>query len=117
MMNRTLENLIELGCNVKIYVPSTVNVNDRADNKKQVDNALSFLSDKFGGATSYEALGCWKSPTEGLVKEQVTVCESFTDSSGLQSHTSTLIKYCELLKEEMSQEAIALEVNNKLYFV
>ena len=117
MINRTLENLIELGCNVKIYVPSTCNVNDSIDNKKYVDNALSFLSDKFDGATSYEALGCWKSPVEGLVKEKVTVCESFTDSFGLSVHMSDLIIYCEKLKSKMSQEAIALEVNNKLYFV
>jgi hypothetical protein len=116
-MKKELRNLIQLRCNIKIYVPSTVDTSNKVDNSLQVNAALSFLSDRFGGATSYQALGCWKSPIEGLVKEPVTICESFTDSKNLEIHIQIVLEYCEKLKSEMRQEAISLEINNKLYFV
>ena len=116
-MKKTLKNLIPLESNIKIYVPSTVNVNEQTDNSKQVDSILQKLSGLFGGATSYAALGCWSSPTIGLIKEKVTICESYMHEPDLKANIDTIIDICEELKNEMNQEAISLEVNNKLYFV
>ena len=116
-MKRTLKNLIALESNIKIYVPSTVNVNQQTDNTEQVDRILSQLSGLFGGATSYAALGCWSSPTVGLIKEHVTICESYMHENTLKDNVNTIIDICERLKTEMNQETISLEVNNKLYFI
>jgi hypothetical protein len=116
-MNKTLKNLIVLESNVKIYIPGTININEIFDNSQYVDNTLKLLSDYFGGSTSYQAIGCWNSLNKGLIKENITVCESYCKEIDLKKHISDIIDYCENLKKTLNQENISLEVNNKLYFV
>jgi hypothetical protein len=116
-MQKKLKNLIELSSNVKIYVPSTVNVNQSVDNAVIIDKILSELSGMFGGATKFDAIGCWQSQQAGLVKEKITICQSYCNEEQLKGNIERVIEICENLKSEMSQEAISLEVNNKLYFV
>lgn len=116
-MKKSLKNLIVLESNIKIYVPSTINVNENFDNTLIVDKTLNLLSGFFGGATSYAALGCWNSVNNGLIKENVTICESYCKEIDLKKHIENIIDYCENLKNELNQENISLEVNNKLYFV
>jgi quinol monooxygenase YgiN len=117
MSNKKLKSLIALSCNIKIYVPSTVDISVEVDTSKMVDATLTFMSRLFGGSTSYKALGCWQTTTNELVKEKVTICEAFCDSHKLEAHIETVIAFCELMKKDLSQEAIALEVNNVLHFV
>lgn len=114
---KELSNLIKLDSNIKIYVPSTINVNTEIENTEKVEQTLKFLSGLFGGATSYNALGCWVSQSEGLVKEKVNICESYTNEKALHENITLVVEYCEKLKKEMYQEAISLEVNNQLYFI
>lgn len=116
-MKRTLKNLIALESNVKIYVPGTKNINEITDNKKEIENTLTFLSVNFGGSTSYEALGCWQSQNGELIKERVIICESYCHETQLKKNIDSIIDYCETLKKDLNQEAISLEINNKLYFV
>ena len=116
-MKKTLKNLIVLESNVKIYIPGTIEKNKEFDNSKFVDNTLKLLSDYFGGSTSYAAIGCWNSQNLGLIKEKITICESYCKEIDLKKHIESIIDYCENLKKELNQEAISLEVNNKLYFV
>lgn len=115
--NRTLKNLIPLEHNVKIYVPGTVNVNEKTDNEKYVNETLEKLSGFFGGSTSYNALGCWYSKEAGLIKENIIICESYCKEMKLNKFISAIIDYCEYLKIELNQEAISLEIDNKLYFI
>ena len=117
MNHKTLKNLIVLESNVKIYIPGTIDINTISDNTKHVNNTLKLLSDYFGGSTSYQAIGCWNSVNSGLIKENVTICESYCKESDLKKHIKNIISYCEDLKKELTQENISLEVNNKLYFV
>ena len=116
-MNKKLKNLIVLESNVKIYIPGTININETFDNSIFVDNTLKLLSGFFGGSTSYKALGCWISQNIGLIKENVTICESYCKETDLQKHIDSIIDYCEEIKKTLNQENIGLEVNNKLYFV
>lgn len=116
-MNKKLKNLIVLESNVKIYIPGTIEINIASDNSKFVDNTLKLLSSYFGGSTSYAAIGCWNSVNSGLIKEKITVCESYCKEIDLKKHIEAIIQYCEDLKKELTQEVISLEVNNKLYFV
>ena len=117
MNNKKLSALIELSSNVKIYVPSTADVDQATDNSAIVDRTLSQLAKMFGGSTQYDALGCWQSATVGLVKEHVVICQSYCSEQQLQDNIDTVIDICTTIKQEMKQEAIALEINNKLYFV
>ena len=126
MESKKLQNLIKLSCSVKFLIPSTVDVDCPVDDEtfnNEVDQALLFMGETFGGATASDALGTWVStqpPSCGginLVKEKVKSVESFCSSDDLASNIDDVIEYCVSLKERMKQEAIALLVNNELYFV
>lgn len=116
-MSKSLKNLIALSQKVKIYVPSTVDVNIAADNSKYVEKSLKLLASAFGGATSYQAFGAWLSQSGELVKESITVCEAFCKEADLQNSIELIYDFCLELKIELKQEAIALEVNGILHFV
>lgn len=115
-MNR-LVNLIELSGNVRFYVPTTSNVNQAQDTQSHVEKVEKLFSAWFGGATQYDALGCWSSPTAGLIKEKVIIVESFCNEQALQANIESVVDLAESVKQELSQEAIAIEVNNRLYLV
>ena len=116
-MNKKLKNLIKLGSKVAVYVPSTLRVSEAIENSEYVQRTLEFLSEKFGGATSTKAVGCWVSKENGLIREAIEVCYAYTNTAGLEANIEAVIEYCEMLKKEMSQEAISLEINNELYFI
>lgn len=117
MINKKLKNLIKLSSSVRVLIPSTININEDFDNSKQVDNALTLLSQCFGGATSFIAVGAWQSQNQGLIKEKVVAVESFCNQEQLEKEIETIIDFCESLKIEMKQEAISLFINNELYFI
>ena len=52
---KSLKNCIKLDCSVKIYVPSTINVNESFDSQEWVDKSLRLLSGFFMGSTASKA--------------------------------------------------------------
>jgi hypothetical protein len=114
---KTLKNCIKLGSCVKIYVPSTVNVSKEINSQVWQDKAMSLLAECFGGSTSSDALGAWISQSGELIKERVTLVFSYVNSSQLENHIETIYDFCLVMKKELSQEAIALEVNGELYLL
>jgi hypothetical protein len=116
-MKHFLKNCIKLGCNVKIYVPSTTNIDKPQDNILWENSSLELLSRIFGGATSTKALGCWLSQSGALVKEGVTLVISYTTQEDLEKNIDEVYDFCLKMKTELKQEAISLEVNGELYFV
>lgn len=115
--NAKLKNVFKLSSKVIVYVPSTININEEIDNTAHVNVCASLLSDCFGGATSTQALGYWTSPTVGLVKEKTTMVFAYASEADLQAKIELVIDYCEKLKSELSQDAIALEINGEMYFI
>lgn len=114
---KTLKNCISLNHKVKIYVPSTVNVEEKIDNDWFSKDCLQFLGKVFNGATSYHAFGSWLTAKGDLVYERITICESFCNEESLSSNIEKIYDYCRTLKVNMSQEAIALEIDNVMYFI
>jgi hypothetical protein len=115
-MNK-LKNKFKLDNNIRVYVPSTFDVDNKIDNKKQVNKTLKELSNLFGGSTSYNAIGTFISSKKKLIKEDVTICESYCTSKDFKKSINDVVDYCEKLKNEMKQEAVSLEINNELYFI
>lgn len=116
---KQLKNLFNLSCSVSVYVPSTKNVNEvlsESAREEYVKMVLEALSNLFGGATSYDAKGSWVS-NKGLVLEDIKVCKSYCTSEQLKAGVDKVIGLCQELKSELGQEAISLEINNKLYFI
>jgi hypothetical protein len=115
--NKTLTGLFSLDHNVRIYIPSTVNVNKKANTAKLIDKGLTKFSGYFGGATSYKAIGAWQSKDAGLVKEKITIVEAYATSEQIEKHIDKVIAFCEFIKKSLKQEAVSLEYDNKLYFI
>ena len=117
MMNAKLKNMFKLSSKITVYIPSTVDINQTADTKKYVDACAVLLSESFGGATSCEALGYWTSPTAGLVKERSTMVFAYCSDADLHNKIENIIDFCEAMKAELKQDAIALEINGEMYFI
>lgn len=115
--NSKLQNLFKLSSKVTVIVPATVNINEEIDNTPYVDKVASTMSECFGGATATQTLGFWQSPTAGLVKEKSTTVFAYCSETDLQKNVDKVIELCEQLKVEMSQDAIALEINGEMYFI
>lgn len=118
-MKTTTTNAIsyDMDNKVSIYVPSTVNVNQRTNNKKQVMAIIKQMSLLFGGATSYKCTGGWIADNGDIVTEQVNIVYSFCDKKSLQDNLSKVINICQQIKKDMQQEAVTLEINSKATFI
>jgi len=114
---KSLKHCIKLGCSVKVYVPSTVNITEKAETQEWVDKSLSFLSELFGGATATIAMGAWLAKDGALVKEKVTLVLAYATQAQLEAGIEAVYGFCVLMKEKLGQEAIALEVNGSMYFI
>ena len=117
MTNARLKNVFKLTSKVTVYVPATVNINEVINNTEYVKRAATLLSECFGGATSTDALGYWVSPTAGLVKENTTMVFAYAADADLKKNLDKVIDFCEVLKEEMKQDSIALELNGEMHFI
>ncbi|WP_242490877.1 DUF3574 domain-containing protein [Priestia endophytica] len=101
---------------VKIYVPSTYNIDEPVDNKKYVDQSLEKFSNMFGGATSIDGTGAWIGDNKKLVKEKVTIVYSFAEKLD-KDKINKVVEYAKYLKNDMKQSSVSLEVNGKMYFI
>ena len=117
LQNSKLKNLYKLSSRITVYVPSTIDVNKEIDNAEYVNKTHELLAGCFGGATETKAIGSWLSATEGLVKEKTTMVFAYCSEKDLEENIEKVIDWCELLKKELKQEAVVMELNGELYFV
>lgn len=117
MTNKKLINMFKLSSKVTVYVPSTKDINIEVDTSEWVNKTATLLSNCFGGATSCETLGYWTSPQKGLVRERTTQVFAYCSDSDLQEKIEDVINLCETMKEDLNQDAIALEINGEMYFI
>ena len=115
--NMRLQNMFKLSSKVTVYVPSTCDIDKPCDTSEWVDSCATLLSNCFGGATSTETLGYWASPTCGLVKERSIMVFAYCSDTDLQGKIETVIDFCEAMKNELKQDAIAMEINGEMYFI
>lgn len=106
-----------LQCNVSLYIPATINVREwLRDNEKYINQAAKLFSDLFGGATAYQTRGYYKDSTGSIVKESVVVIKSYTDEL-TREQLESIRELAEYIREELSQECVSVEINDRLYFV
>ena len=118
-MNNTmrLKNMFKLSSKITVYIPSTTDIDKPIDNSEWVDACATLLSNCFGGATSCNALGYWTSPACGLVKEHTVQVFAYCSDTDLNAKIETVLDFCEHMKSELKQDAIALEINGEMYFI
>jgi CRP-like cAMP-binding protein len=102
---------------IGIYIPTTIGVTHKTDTTAYVERTLAFLGQLFGGATSKRGQGVWNSEEVGLVSEEIIIVQTFVTENDLDRHMAAVIEYVEEIKEELQQEAMAIEVNQKLILV
>lgn len=102
---------------IAIYVPSTFNVDKKINNSKYVEKTQVFLSNRFGGCTTFQSFGCYVSENNKLIKEKVTICYANTDENTFIIWEKDIIDFAMFLKKEMKQECISVEIDNSLYFI
>ena len=110
-----LQNFFCLSSRVAIYVPGTININETCDTSEYIDKTALLLAELFGGSTCMNGLGCWKSSE--LVKERSTLVYAACTEEDLNKSIEIIVKYCEDLRDELKQEAVALEVNGIMYWI
>lgn len=112
-----LKNMFKLSSKITVYIPSTMDINKKIDTSEYIDACATLLSNCFGGATATNALGCWTSPTMGLVKEKTTLVFAYCTTEQLDNNIEKIVDFCENMKTELKQDAIALELNGEMYFI
>jgi hypothetical protein len=116
---QALANRLGRTCQIGVYVPTTIGVNQSADTSASLAlrETLAFMGQLFGGATSNQAQGIWGSESADLVSETIYIVKSYVTQCDLDRHLPAVIEYVESLKDELKQEAMALEVNQKLMLI
>jgi len=102
---------------IGVYIPTTIATNQETDTSVQVNNTLAFMGKIFGGATHEEVHGVWNSTDVGLVNETIHLVRSFCTQTILDERMGSVIDYVEGMKKELQQEAMAIEVNQKLMLI
>jgi hypothetical protein len=100
-----------------IFIPTTYDVNIEIDTTRYIDQTLTFLGERFGGATMEEAKGIWNSEEIGLVGEKLYKVHTYVTSKDLKNHLDEVVEYLKFMKDELRQEAMALEINQKLTLI
>lgn len=113
-MNKRLIGMFSLSHKVAAYIPATININEQIDNTKYVEKMATIMSETFGGATATPANGYWVSDTAGLVKERTTIVFAYAESL---DNLDPVIDYLVQLKTELNQDAMAIEVDGKMWFI
>jgi len=76
------------------------------------------LTSLFGGATLEFGIGSWYSQErDKVVFEVVYTIKSYCNHEQLESKIDEVLSICKSICSDFSQEAVSLEVNNKLYFI
>ena len=114
MLNAKLVGMFSLSHKVAAYIPATININEQIDNTKYVEKMATIMSETFGGATATPASGFWMSDTAGLVKERTTIVFAYAESL---DNIDPVVEYLLTLKKELHQDAMALELDGKMYFL
>jgi hypothetical protein len=102
---------------IGVYLPTTIGVDQKANTSAYVDRTLSFMGQIFGGATHEKVQGVWNSQDAGLVEEDIHLVRSYCSQPVLDKRMGEVVDYVETLKQELQQEAMALEVNQKLMLI
>ena len=99
---------------ITVYVPSESNGRpiDAKTRQRCLEATLSSLSHFFGGATAIEGQGAWVNSDGALVRERVTLCQSFTDDETANKYWAGVLAIAHGLKKDLSQESVLVTRQN-----
>ena len=102
--------MLKLENNIKVYVPI---IKGREGSINYIRNKMSRA---FGGTTEYRARGSWIDNYGETIFDDIMIVESFTDKS-INDIKRLASEYVEIIKMDLKQEAVSIEINNILYII
>ncbi|MDZ7604098.1 MAG: cyclic nucleotide-binding domain-containing protein [Cyclobacteriaceae bacterium] len=99
---------------IGIFIPSIRQDGTPTESAAFVDKTLDFLGKRFGGATCEEVKGVWNSHESGIVGEKVFKIYAYISAADLRKHMGDIVDFVRIIKGELRQEAMALEINHRL---
>lgn len=79
--------------------------------------AAALLSECFGGATSTPVRGYWMSEAHGLIAEDNNAVFAYAAQSALDEHLDDVVNFAVRMRDELKQEAVAVELDGTMYFI
>lgn len=92
-----------------VYIPSDCSV--------AIAHTTEKLAKKFGSTTNYKAEGARVNDEGELIKEEITVIKAFYGDADYPHATAFIIDLAIDLKEELSQDCIAVEVGGEMIII
>ncbi|MEO0581975.1 MAG: cyclic nucleotide-binding domain-containing protein [Bacteroidota bacterium] len=108
---------LERSNSIGMFIPTTVDGDQVVNTENYMEEALNFMAELFGGATCKVGNGVWNSESLGLIGEMVYIIHSYITQNDLDRHLDEVLDYLRRIKYELKQEAMALEINNKLTLI
>jgi CRP-like cAMP-binding protein len=102
---------------ISAYIMATGEGEEVIEPDMYVNKTLSVFSTRFGEASSSEAHAVWEDDQVGLVSETVHIVRSYATQTDLDKYLLDVMEHMEWLKQELKQDAIAVEINQKLVLI
>ena len=102
---------------VKLYVPSTADVDKPVDNKEQTEKVMRKFAELFGGSTCTPATGAWIAENGKTVLEQTNIVYSYATERAIENNLSEVVALALEICHDMGQEAVSLEIDGVLHFI
>ena len=113
--------MLILDAKIKLYIPSIQKDGSKIEDRySAVLEALYMMNELFGGSTVHEAEGAYTLDNGVLMKEKVTIIESWSDKQHLFSnmyHSGGMLAFAQSLCKRLNQESILVEADGKAMFV
>ena len=108
------EDILALSDCIKIYIPHGHDSSTTLLNLGQIQCAITWLTDLFGGATAFDGVGSWKGRSGETVEEPCTIVVAYAKAGEITSKAAEIAAFVNQLGVTMGQEAMAYELNNKM---
>jgi len=109
-------NCVQLPHKIGVIIPSEVKgiIVDPAATARKIAAKFAGI---FGGATQQNARGVWLSDERGTVREDNVIVYSNCTRAGLEEHARAILKIARAIRAELSQDAIAVLIDDALILV
>lgn len=105
---------------LSIFVPDTINVNKKADNKQFIDYAIQYIQTNFNNTNNIQfekTKGSWYSEDlQKVVYDNITII-SFESASITAIDINIMVILANYIKQHMMQEGVTITINNSMAII
>ena len=105
--------------NISIFIPDTINTNQKTDNKKYIEYITNKIFNKYQtkNITFQSAIGSWYSEElDQVIYDNITIVNAILQEVET-SDINYFISLANYIKKEMSQEGVSILINNSLAII